>query len=111
MQARNATGDSFYCWDGDVLVVNILGKPGAKRDAIGEPLGNQLRVSVKAPPINGRATDSMVRFLASQFGVRESDIEVVYGREHVNKQLRIRAPRTLPAVFERFPPGGARTSR
>ena len=35
MQPRNATGDSFYCWDGEVLVVNILGKPSAKKDAIG----------------------------------------------------------------------------
>ncbi len=111
MQPRNATGESFYCWDGEVLVVNILGKPGAKKDAIGEPLANQLRVSVKAPPLNGRATDAMVAFLARQFGVREADIAVVYGRENVNKQLRIRAPRTLPEVFARFAPGGGRASR
>ena len=69
-------------------------------------------MSVKAPPINGRATDYMVRFLAPQFGVREADIEVVFGRENVNKQLRIRAPRTLPEVFARFAPGGGpKTSR
>lgn len=111
MQPRNATGDSFYCWDGEVLVVNILGKPSAKKDAIGEPLANQLRVSVKAPPVNGRATDYMVRFLAPLFGVREADIEVVYGRENVNKQLRIRAPKTLPEVFTRFAPGGGSVSR
>ena len=36
MQHRNITGDSFFCWDGEVLVVNILGKPAAKVDAIGE---------------------------------------------------------------------------
>jgi hypothetical protein len=28
-----------------------------------------------------------------------SDIDVVFGRENVNKQLRIRAPKKLPAVF------------
>ncbi len=99
MQPRNATGDSFFCWDGDVLVVNILGKPSARKDEIGEPRGNQLRVSVKATPENGKATDYMVRFLAPHFGVRPADIEVVFGRENVNKQLRIHAPRLLPAVF------------
>ena len=62
MQHRNVTGDSFFCWDGDVLIVNILGKPSARQDAIGEPQGNQLRVSVKAKPENGKATDYMVRF-------------------------------------------------
>lgn len=103
MQHRNITGDSFFCWDDDVLVVNILGKPGARVDAIGEPLGNQLRVSVKAKPENGKATDHMVKFLAPRFGVRVVDIEVVFGQENVNKQLRIRAPTVLPAVFGESP--------
>jgi len=37
--------DSFYAWDGDTLILNILGSPAAKRDHIGKPLRNQLRVS------------------------------------------------------------------
>jgi len=96
---RNATGDSFFAWDGDTLIVNILGKPSASKDAIGKPKGTQLKVSVTAAPKDGRATDHMVRFLAPQFGVAVSDIEVVFGQENVNKQLRIHAPKKLPAVF------------
>ena len=103
MQHRNITGESFFCWDGDTLIVNILGKPSARSDAIGEPQGNQLRVSVKAKPENGRATDYMVKFLAPLFGVRVADIEVVFGQENVNKQLRIHAPTQLPAVFGTAP--------
>jgi len=98
-QVRNITGESFFAWDGEVLVVNILGKPGAGRDAIGKPHGTQLKVSVTAAPQAGKATDHMVRFLAPLFGVAVADIEVVFGRENVNKQLRIRAPKKLPAVF------------
>ncbi len=98
-QVRNATGDSFFVWDGDVLVVNILGKPAATRDAIGKPKGTQLKVSVTAAPLAGKATDHMLRFLAPQFGVAVADIEVVFGRENVNKQLRIKAPKKLPSVF------------
>jgi uncharacterized protein (TIGR00251 family) len=96
---RNTTGDTFFGWDGDVLVVNILGKPASVKDAIGKPKGTQLKVSVTAAPKNGKATDHMVRFLAPLFGVSVVDIEVVFGRENVNKQLRIRAPKKLPAVF------------
>lgn len=96
---RNTTGDTFFGWDGDVLVVNILGKPAASKDAIGKPKGTQLKVSVTAAPKDGRATDHMVRFLAPLFGVAVADIEVVFGQENVNKQLRIRAPKKLPAVF------------
>ena len=90
---------SFFHWDGDTLVVNILGKPGARKDAIGKPKGAQLKVSVTAQPRNGRATDHMVTFLAPVFGVRERDIEVVFGRESVHKQLRIRNPLTWPQIF------------
>ena len=39
-QIRNATGDFFFIWEGDVLVINILGKPN----------GTQLKVSVTAGP-------------------------------------------------------------
>jgi uncharacterized protein (TIGR00251 family) len=96
---RNATGDSFFAWDGDTLIVNILGKPAASKDAIGKPKGTQLKVSVTAAPKGGKATDHMVRFLAPLFGVPVSHIEVVFGQENVNKQLRIKAPARLPDVF------------
>jgi uncharacterized protein (TIGR00251 family) len=90
----------FYEWDGDVLVLNILGTPSAKRDVIGKVKANQLKVSVRAQPQNGRATDYMVAFLAKEFGVGGSDIEVVYGRENIHKQLRIKSPKKLPHDIE-----------
>jgi len=91
----------FFVWVGDVLVLNVLGTPGAKQDAIGKVKGNQLKISVTAAPRAGRATDHMLRFLAKEFGVASSDIEVVFGRMNVNKQLRIKAPKQLPLVIAR----------
>jgi len=88
-----------FCWfEGDILVLNILGTPSAKRDLIGKPKGNQLKVSVTAKPVLGKATDHMVKFLCREFGVKKSDIEVVFGRMNVNKQLRIKDPKKLPSV-------------
>ncbi|MEN6587848.1 MAG: DUF167 family protein [Sulfuricella sp.] len=101
MAHKGVTIDSFCAWDGDTLILNILGKPSAKQDAIGKAKGNQLKVSVTATPVAGKATDHMVRFLAAEFGVTISDIEVVFGRFNVNKQLRIKAPRTLPTVIHK----------
>ena len=96
---RSVTGDTFYGWDGDTLVLNILGKPAAAKDAVGKPKGPQLKVSVTAAPREGKATDHMVRFLAPLFGVPVSRITVVFGRESIHKQLRIQAPTRLPAVI------------
>jgi len=92
---------SFCQWDGDTLVLNVLGKPGDKRDAIGKGKGNQLKISVTAKPVGGKATDHMVRFLAVVFDVAVKDITVVFGRFSVNKQLRIKAPKQLPSVIQK----------
>ncbi len=93
-------GGAFFHWDGDVLVVNILGTPSAKRDKIGKPKGNQLKVSVTAKAVAGKATDHMVKFLAKEFGVKVNDIEVVFGRMNVNKKMRISHPGKFPRVFK-----------
>lgn len=90
---------SFCAWDGETLVLNVLGTPSAKKDSIGKPKGNQLKISVTAAPVAGRATDHMVKFLAEEFGVSIKDIVVVFGRMNVNKQLRIHSPKRLPPVI------------
>jgi uncharacterized protein (TIGR00251 family) len=90
---------SFCQWEADILVLNVLGKPSSKQDVIGKAKGLQLKISVTASPVAGKATDHMVRFLAKEFGVANKDIEVVFGRFNVNKQLRIKAPSQLPAVI------------
>ena len=99
MKAKNLA-NIFYQWEGDVLVLNVLGTPSAKRDVIGKPKGNQLKISVTEAPVRGKATDHMVAFLAKEFGISPSAIEVVYGRMNVNKQLRIRAPKSLPSMID-----------
>ena len=92
---------SFYAWDDDVLVLNILGTPSAKKDIIGKPKGNQLKISVTAAPVGGRATDHMVKWLAKVFEVHRSDIEVVFGRMSIHKQLRITRPKKLLKAIEK----------
>jgi len=92
----------FCYWDDNVLVLNILGTPSAKRDAIGKTKGNQLKISVTAAPKGGKATDYMVAFLAKEFAVKTSHIDVVFGRMNINKQVRISSPQKLPAVVEKF---------
>jgi len=80
-------------------VLNVLGTPSAKRDKILKPRGNQLKISVTASPQGGKATDYMVKFLSKEFGLKKSDISVVFGQTSIHKQLRIKAPKKLPDVI------------
>jgi uncharacterized protein len=90
---------SFCHWEGDTLVLNILGRPRAKKTRIGKVIGHQLEVYVAENPVRGRATAHLVKFLAEEFQVPESAITVVFGVYNVNKQLRITAPKRLPAAI------------
>ena len=91
---------SAFCqWQGDTLVLNILGRPRASKTKIGKVIGKQLEVHVAENPVRGRATAHLVKFLAGEFAVPESAITVVFGVYNVNKQLRIAAPQRLPAVI------------
>jgi hypothetical protein len=94
--SRGTPMESFYQWDGDTLVLNILGRPRAKRTKIGKVIGRQLEIHVAEDPVRGKATAHLVEFLAGEFDVARSAITVVFGTYNVNKQLRIIAPKKLP---------------
>lgn len=90
---------TFCHWEDDTLVLNILGRPRAKKTKIGKVIGKQLEIHVAENPVRGKATAHLVKFLAEEFEVAESAITVVFGVYNVNKQLRIAAPGRLPSVI------------
>lgn len=90
---------AFYYWEDDTLVLNILGRPRAKKTKIGKVIGKQLEIHVAENPVRGKATAHLVKFLAGEFDVAESAITVVFGVYNVNKQLRIAAPKRLLSVI------------
>ena len=90
---------SFCYWDGDTLVLNILGRPRARKTKLGKVIGKQLEIHVAENPVRGKATAHLVAFLAGEFEVAESAITVVFGVYNVNKQVRITAPKRLPSVI------------
>ena len=90
---------AFCYWGDDTLVLNILGRPRAKKTKIGKVIGKQLEIHVAENPVRGKATAHLVKFLAGEFDVAESAITVVFGVYNVNKQLRIAAPKRLLSVI------------
>jgi len=88
----------FYHFEGDDLILNVLGTPSAKMDKIGKVRGDELKITVKAAAEDGKATDYMVKFLAKEFGVKRSAITVVFGQTSIHKQFCIASPTKLPEV-------------
>jgi hypothetical protein len=63
--------------------------PRAKRDGIAGELGEALKLTVAAPPVEGRANDACVRLLAQALGVPRSSVTVVAGGSGRQKLIRI----------------------
>ena len=92
---------AWYRWQDDALVLALRIQPRAKEDAFGEPLGDELRVRLRAPPVDGKANARLIAFLAETFGVPQRQVELVSGAHARSKVLRIEAPSKLPPAIDR----------
>lgn len=87
---------SWYRWDGAALRLNLRVQPRARDDAFGEPLGDALRVRLKASPVDGKANARLIEFLAGACGVPRQRVRIVGGAHGRSKVVVIDAPVVLP---------------
>lgn len=87
-----------YQWQGEDLLLVLRVQPRASRDEIVGPHGDSLKIRITAPPVDGKANSHLLKYLAKAFGVPRADVELVTGESGRNKQVRIRAPVTLPTA-------------
>jgi hypothetical protein len=63
--------------------------------------GDEIRVRIAAPPVDGAANDALVRFLAERLGVARSAIRLVSGRSGRRKVAEVVGV-TAPEARERL---------
>ncbi len=97
---------------GTLLSVKL--QPRASKNEIGEPLGNELKIKVTAPPVDSAANAALVALLAEQLGCGKNRIELLRGQTSRHKILQLHG--WLPAevlnklsgATRREPPAGFR---
>ena len=73
--------------DGALLSVKL--QPRASTNEIGEPLGDELRVKVMAPPVDSAANEALVRLLAERLDCSRSQVELVRGQTSRHKVVKV----------------------
>ncbi|MBZ5567041.1 MAG: DUF167 domain-containing protein [Acidobacteriia bacterium] len=63
--------------------------PRAKKNAITGSLGDALKISLTALPVEGRANDACIEFLADLLKLPRSSITIAAGQSSRNKLIRI----------------------
>jgi uncharacterized protein (TIGR00251 family) len=71
------------------LILDVLVQPRASRAGVGPVIGDRLRISVTAPPVDGKANAAVIEAVAEAFGVRRAAVSIVRGETGRRKTLRI----------------------
>ena len=77
------------CPGSEGFVLKVRVSPGAKEDKVLGPLGDELKISLSAPPQDGRANAALVRFLAESLGVRKASVTLQSGASQRSKLVRV----------------------
>ena len=83
------------CDDG--LVLRLYIQPKASRDALVGVHGDELKVAITAPPVDGQANAHLVKYLAKQFKVAKSQVIIEKGELGRHKQVKIIHPHQIPS--------------
>jgi uncharacterized protein len=78
--------------DGDGWLLAVRVQPGARRTEVAGEYGDQLRVRLAAPPVDGRANRALVAFLAAELDVPRAAVSLVRGGGSRSKVVRIAQP-------------------
>jgi len=69
--------------------LDIVVQPRCPREGVGPVVGDRLKVSVNAPPVEGKANEAVQRVLAEAFGVSRSAVTILRGEAGKRKTVRI----------------------
>jgi uncharacterized protein (TIGR00251 family) len=69
------------------IIVKV--KPASREDKIEKINENSFAVSVKAPPVDGKANAALVKLLAEYFDISPSLVEIISGHLARVKVIRI----------------------
>jgi uncharacterized protein len=64
-------------------------QPRARRNSLTGELGDALKISLTAPPLDGRANEACIEFLSQALGVPKSAVAIVSGQTHRRKLIRV----------------------
>jgi uncharacterized protein (TIGR00251 family) len=71
------------------VTIAIRVHPRAKKNAITGEVGDALKVSLTAPPVEGKANEACIDFFARLLKVPRSSVSIAAGQSSRNKVIRV----------------------
>lgn len=86
----------WYRSSGDCITLILHVQPGAKKTAVAGLHGDALKIRLAAPPIEGRANEALLRFVADFFNVPLRHVELIQGGQSRHKRVEVRGSQIKP---------------
>lgn len=86
----------WYRRNGEVLTLTLHIQPGAKRTDVAGLHGEALKIRLAAPPIEGRANEALLKFIAESFGVPVRQVELKQGGQSRHKVVAVTGSKVEP---------------
>ncbi len=71
------------------FILKVYLQPKSSKNEVVGPYRDGIKVKVTAPPVEGKANESLIRFLSREFGISPSSIEMIRGHHAREKILKI----------------------
>lgn len=85
-------------------MLDVIVSPRASRNRIMGVHDDRLKIQLAAPPVEGKANDTLVRFLADQLGIPKAQVEIVGGPANKRKTVRLTGIPGHLALIKLTPP-------
>lgn len=69
-------------------IIEVKVFPGAKKNLLKEE-GGLLKIYLKAPPVEGKANDALIKFLAESWKIKKREIQIIKGLKSRIKTISI----------------------
>lgn len=90
---------SWYKREGDAVILVLHAQPGAKRTEVAGLHGDALKIRLAAPPIEGRANEALLRFIAEHFKVPLRNVELKQGGQSRHKRIAVSGSSVAPETL------------
>ena len=71
------------------LTLTLHIQPGAKKTEFAGLHGDALKIRLAAPPVDGKANEALIRFVADQLGLAKSSVNLKSGQTSRRKVLEV----------------------
>lgn len=90
---------SFLREESDGVLLSVKAQPRASKNEISEPIGDELKIRLTAPPVDAAANEALIELLAETLDCPRNRIELVRGHKSRHKILKLHGL-TPEAVLE-----------